>query len=424
MGQVIDYNDDVPRCSFCGKTELQVAKLVTGAGVAICDECIELCVDIVSDERRADAQAHKLQLKKPSRIRSFLDSYVIGQDEAKKALSVAVYNHYKRINLRWEDSADRLERSWSHQGSDLDEVEISKSNVLLLGPTGTGKTYLASTLARIMDVPFTIVDATTLTEAGYVGDDVETILQRLIQAADGDISRAQQGIIYIDEIDKIARKSGENTSITRDVSGEGVQQALLKIIEGTVASVPVKGSRKHEEQEMVQIDTSDILFICGGAFVGLEDIIRHRLGKRETGFGTDWSSQEKSSDEILSLVTPDDLTEFGLLPEFIGRMPVLATMSSLTVDDLVAILTEPANALVKQFAKILAVDGVELVFTDQALASIAQRSLDRGTGARGLRSIMERILEDAMYQVPDREDVNRVRVDLQEDGTVHAELLA
>lgn len=424
MGQVIDYNDDVPRCSFCGKTELQVAKLVTGAGVAICDECIELCVDIVSDERRADAQAHKLQLKKPSRIRSFLDSYVIGQDEAKKALSVAVYNHYKRINLRWEDSADRLERSWSHQGSDLDEVEISKSNVLLLGPTGTGKTYLASTLARIMDVPFTIVDATTLTEAGYVGDDVETILQRLIQAADGDISRAQQGIIYIDEIDKIARKSGENTSITRDVSGEGVQQALLKIIEGTVASVPVKGSRKHEEQEMVQIDTSDILFICGGAFVGLEDIIRHRLGKRETGFGTDWSSQEKSSDEILSLVTPDDLTEFGLLPEFIGRMPVLATMSSLTVDDLVAILTEPANALVKQFAKILAVDGVELVFTDQALASIAQRSLDRGTGARGLRSIMERILEDAMYQVPDREDVSRVRVDLQEDGTVHAELLA
>ncbi|WP_455090314.1 ATP-dependent Clp protease ATP-binding subunit ClpX [Parascardovia denticolens] len=424
MGQVIDYNDDVPRCSFCGKTELQVAKLVTGAGVAICDECIELCVDIVSDERRADAQAHKLQLKKPSRIRRFLDSYVIGQDEAKKALSVAVYNHYKRINLRWEDSADRLERSWSHQGSDSDEVEISKSNVLLLGPTGTGKTYLASTLARIMDVPFTIVDATTLTEAGYVGDDVETILQRLIQAADGDISRAQQGIIYIDEIDKIARKSGENTSITRDVSGEGVQQALLKIIEGTVASVPVKGSRKHEEQEMVQINTSDILFICGGAFVGLEDIIRHRLGKRETGFGTDWSSQEKSSDEILSLVTPDDLTEFGLLPEFIGRMPVLATMSSLTVDDLVSILTEPANALVKQFAKILAVDGVELVFTDQALESIAQRSLDRGTGARGLRSIMERILEDAMYQVPDREDVSQVRVDLQEDGTVHAELMA
>lgn len=424
MGQVIDYNDDVPRCSFCGKTELQVAKLVTGAGVAICDECIELCVDIVSDERRADAQAHKLQLKKPSRIRRFLDSYVIGQDEAKKALSVAVYNHYKRINLRWEDSADRLERSWSHQGSDLDEVEISKSNVLLLGPTGTGKTYLASTLARIMDVPFTIVDATTLTEAGYVGDDVETILQRLIQAADGDISRAQQGIIYIDEIDKIARKSGENTSITRDVSGEGVQQALLKIIEGTVASVPVKGSRKHEEQEMVQINTSDILFICGGAFVGLEDIIRHRLGKRETGFGTDWSSQEKSSDEILSLVTPDDLTEFGLLPEFIGRMPVLATMSSLTVDDLVSILTEPANALVKQFAKILAVDGVELVFTDQALESIAQRSLDRGTGARGLRSIMERILEDAMYQVPDRDDVSQVRVDLQEDGTVHAELMA
>ena len=424
MGQVIDYNDDVPRCSFCGKTELQVAKLVTGAGVAICDECIELCVDIVSDERRADAQAHKLQLKKPSRIRRFLDSYVIGQDEAKKALSVAVYNHYKRINLRWEDSADRLERSWSHQGSDLDEVEISKSNVLLLGPTGTGKTYLASTLARIMDVPFTIVDATTLTEAGYVGDDVETILQRLIQAADGDISRAQQGIIYIDEIDKIARKSGENTSITRDVSGEGVQQALLKIIEGTVASVPVKGSRKHEEQEMGQINTSDILFICGGAFVGLEDIIRHRLGKRETGFGTDWSSQEKSSDEILSLVTPDDLTEFGLLPEFIGRMPVLATMSSLTVDDLVSILTEPANALVKQFAKILAVDGVELVFTDQALESIAQRSLDRGTGARGLRSIMERILEDAMYQVPDRDDVSQVRVDLQEDGTVHAELMA
>ena len=424
MGQVIDYNDDVPRCSFCGKTELQVAKLVTGAGVAICDECIELCVDIVSDERRADAQAHKLQLKKPSRIRRFLDSYVIGQDEAKKALSVAVYNHYKRINLRWEDSADRLERSWSHQGSDSDEVEISKSNVLLLGPTGTGKTYLASTLARIMDVPFTIVDATTLTEAGYVGDDVETILQRLIQAADGDISRAQQGIIYIDEIDKIARKSGENTSITRDVSGEGVQQALLKIIEGTVASVPIKGSRKHEEQEMVQINTSDILFICGGAFVGLEDIIRHRLGKRETGFGTDWSSQEKSSDEILSLVTPDDLTEFGLLPEFIGRMPVLATMSSLTVDDLVSILTEPANALVKQFAKILAVDGVELVFTDQALESIAQRSLDRGTGARGLRSIMERILEDAMYQVPDREDVSQVRVDLQEDGTVHAELMA
>ena len=411
MGQVIDYNDDMPRCSFCGKTELQVNKLVTGDGVAICDECIELCVEIVSDERHADAQQHTLSLISPGRIAGHLDKYVIGQKDAKHALSVAVYNHYKRINMELEDSAEKLQRTLSKKHSDLENVEVSKSNVLLLGPTGTGKTYLAQTLARIMDVPFSIADATTLTEAGYVGDDVETVLQRLIQAADGDIQRAQRGIIYIDEIDKIARKSGENTSITRDVSGEGVQQALLKIIEGTVSAVPVKGTRKHEDQEMVHIDTRDILFICGGAFVGLEDIIRQRLGKRETGFGTDWSMQDKSDDEIFTFVTPDDLAEYGLLPEFIGRMPVVSTLSPLSVDDLVAILTEPANALTKQFRKMFAVEGVELTFTDDGLRAIAQESLERGTGARGLRSIMEKTLQETMFLLPDRDDVSRVIVD-------------
>lgn len=411
MGQVIDYNDDVPRCSFCGKTELQVNKLVTGDGVAICDECIELCVEIVSDERQADAQSNSLTLMTPARISSYLDRYVVGQKKAKHALAVAVYNHYKRINMELEDSAEKLKRSLSAEYSDLDQVVVAKSNVLLLGPTGTGKTYLAQTLASIMDVPFTIADATTLTEAGYVGDDVETILQRLIQAADGNINQAQRGIIYIDEIDKIARKSGENTSITRDVSGEGVQQALLKIIEGTVSTVPVKGTRKHEDQEIVRINTKDILFICGGAFVGLEDIIRRRLGKRETGFGTDWSLQDTSDEDILTLVTPDDLAEYGLLPEFIGRMPVVSTLSPLTVDDLVSILTTPVNALTKQFQKMFAVDQVDLSFTDEALRSIAKKSLSRGTGARGLRSIMENLLQETMFRIPDRTDVCRVIVD-------------
>ena len=410
MGQVVSYSEDTPRCSFCGKTENEVEKLVTGPGVAICEECIELCVDIITDERRKDLGAGRLQLVSPSHICQYLDRFVIGQEDAKRTLSVAVYNHYKRVNMELEDQAMSLERRGTRSADPLDGVEVTKSNVLMLGPTGTGKTYLAQTLAKVMNVPFCIVDATTLTEAGYVGDDVETVLQRLIEAADGDVTRAERGIVYIDEIDKIARKTGENTSITRDVSGEGVQQALLKIIEGTVATVPLDGTRKHREQEQVKINTRNILFICGGAFVGLDDIVRKRMGAHSAGFTANMSSIDMPVEKVLANVSPDDLEEFGLLPEFIGRLPVVTTLSSLGAEDLTRILVEPQNSLVKQYQKLFAAEKVKLTFTKEAVTEIAETALRRGTGARGLRSIVERTLESTMYEVPDRDDVAEVIV--------------
>lgn len=378
-------------CSFCGKNQDQVQKLIAGSGVYICNECIDLCHEIIEEELKDSPKELLTDIPKPGEIQAALDEYVIGQEKAKRALSVAVYNHYKRVN---------------HESDD--EVEISKSNIALIGPTGSGKTLLAQTLARTLEVPFAIADATSLTEAGYVGDDVENILLRLIQAADYDIERAEKGIIYVDEIDKIARKS-ENTSITRDVSGEGVQQALLKILEGTVASVPPQGGRKHPNQESIQVDTKDILFILGGAFDGIDEIIKRRIGAKVIGFGSGEESVE-TEDELMALVRPDDLQSYGLIPEFIGRVPIIANLEELDADALTSILTEPKNALVKQYRRMLELDDVELEFDEEALVAVAKLAIERKTGARGLRSIIEERMVDIMFDVPSNDNISKVRI--------------